>query len=221
MRKAAVALFSAILSLPGVCTAAAIPVHNTGVNASDVLVAPGAQASFWTLAGAPAGATETLGSNPFRFNCCYFPDTATAAWVSPQASGNAGALGIYTYDLVFDLTGLDPASAAITGTFGTDNDGSISLNSNAPVATTGFSSFGAPTPFTINSGFAAGSNTIHVQVNNGGDPTAFFVSFTSATANVPVVVQTTPAPALSWPLLAALAALLAVFGSFTAIARRR
>ena len=48
--------------------------------------------------------------------------------MAPQAGGNAGAVGIYTYDLVIDLTGLDPATASIAGTFGTDNDGSISLN---------------------------------------------------------------------------------------------
>jgi hypothetical protein len=58
--------------------------------------------------------------NPFRyFNGAYFADTATAAWVSPQADGNAGPAGTYTYDLVIDLTGLDPATASITGNFGT------------------------------------------------------------------------------------------------------
>src|SRR5579862_828895 len=100
-----------------VLLAANVPVHNTGVNASNVLVAPGAQASFWTLSAKPGGAVETIGSNPFRFNCCYFADTATAAWVSPQASGNAGATGIYVYDLVVDLTGFDPSTVSISGTF--------------------------------------------------------------------------------------------------------
>ena len=208
------ALFSVVLSLPGLALAASIPVHNTGVNGSDVLVASGAQASFWVLSAEPGGATETIGSNPFRFNCCYFADTATAAWVAPQASGNAGVVGVYTYNLVFDLTGLDPATASITGTFGTDNDGSISLNSSAPAATTGFGSFGAPTPFTINSGFVAGLNTIHLQVDNGGDPTAFFVSFTSATANASAPAgPVQQVPALSWPALAVLALLLAGVGS--------
>ena len=122
------------------------------------------------------------------------------------------AAGIYTYDLVIDLTGLDPATAKIVGTFGTDNDGSISLNGNAPVAVTGFADFVAPTAFVIKSGFVAGLNTIHLQVNNGGDPTAFFVSFISATANgVPVQV-----PALSGPALAALVLLLAGMGALLA-----
>jgi hypothetical protein len=200
--------------LPGLAAATSITVHNTGVNASNSLVAPGAQASFWALSAKPAAAVETIGSNPFRyFNGAYFADTATAAWVSPQADGNAGPAGTYTYDLVIDLTGLDPATASITGNFGTDNDGSISLNGNPPVATTGVASFGAPTPFTMNSGFVAGLNTIHLNVNNQGDPTAFFVAFTSAATGGGVQVAV---PALSWPVLAALALLLAAVGPLLA-----
>jgi hypothetical protein len=207
------ALLAAVLALPGFALAAPITVHNTGVDASNALVAPGAQASFWTLSAAPVGATEVIGSLPFRyFNGAYFADTTTAAWVSPQASGNAGQTGIYTYDLVINLAGFDPATASITGTFGTDNDGAVWLNANPPVATTGVGAFGAPTPFTINSGFVPGLNTIHVQVNNVGDPTAFFVSFTSAAATAVLI----PVPALSWPALVGLALLLAGLGSLLA-----
>ena len=204
--------FLATWLLPALAIAASIPVHNTGVNASNVLVAPGAQASFWTLTARPGGATEAIGSLPFRFNCCYFPDTATAAWVSQAASGDASVAGTYTYDLVVDMTGLNPASASISGTFGTDNSGSISLNGNPPVATTGSGDFGAPTPFTINSGFVPGLNTIRVQVANEGNPTAFFVSFTSATAEAFVA----PVPAMSWQALIALAVVLGGMGSVLA-----
>src|SRR5262245_39369228 len=91
--------------LTGLAFAAPLPVHNTGVNTSNVLVAPGAQASFWTLSAAPAGASVSIGSLPFRYyNGAYFPDSSIAAWVSPQAGGNAGTTGIYTYELVVDLT---------------------------------------------------------------------------------------------------------------------
>ena len=172
--------------------AATITLHNTGVNSSDVLVASGAQASFWSLSAEPSGASEAIGSLPFRFRAgSYFADTTSAAWVSPNANGNAGAGGFYTYDLVFNLAGLNPATASISGNFGTDNDGSISLNNNAAVATQGFTGFGAPTAFVFNSGFVAGPNTIHVKVNNGGDPTAFFVQL-SGTASV--IDGTVPEP---------------------------
>jgi PEP-CTERM motif-containing protein len=164
--------------------AATITLHNTGVNASDVVVAPGDPTAFWSLSAKPAGATESIGSTPFRFNAGpYFADNAISAWVSPNANGFAGAGGIYTYDLVFDLTGLDPTTAAISGVFGTDNDGSISLNNDAPAATTCFGCFFAPTPFAFNSGFVAGLNTIHLNMNNGGDPSGFRVEL-SGTASV-------------------------------------
>lgn len=211
MRKRSMwaALLATVVALPSLALAAVV-VHNTGVDTSNVLVAPGAQASFWTLSAAPSGATESIGDLPFRYiNGAYFADTGSAAWVSPQSSGNAGQLGPYTYDLVIDLAGVDPAWVSLSGTFGTDNEGAIWLNANAPVATTGFADFGVPTPFTIDSGFVPGLNTIHVQVSNDGDPTAFFVAFTSVAAS-PVAV---PVPATSWPTLAALAWLLAVMGS--------
>jgi hypothetical protein len=178
-------------------------------------VAAGAAASFWTLSAKPAAATETIGSNPSRyFNGAYSPDTSTAAWVSPQSGGNAGATGNYTYDLTVDLTGLNPATAVITGVFSTDNDGSISLNSGAAVATSAFSGYGGTVPFTFNSGFVAGVNTIHVTVDNGGDPTAFFVQFSTATTNP---VPTTPAPRSLWLMAVALMCL----GFYFFVFRRR
>jgi hypothetical protein len=195
--------FLAALSVPA-AQGANLVVHNTGVNSSDVLVSAGAQASFWTLSAEPGGAVETIGSNPFRFFFgSYFADTGSAAWVAPQASGNAGVAGDYTYDLSVDLTGFQPGTAAISGNFGTDNSGSIALNGNAAVATVGNAAFGAPTAFTINSGFTTGVNLIHVTVTNNGDPTAFFVQFTSATATPTVVA--TPVPPTIWLTLLGLA----------------
>jgi hypothetical protein len=209
--------FLAALLVPA-AQGANLVVHNTGVNTSDVLVASGAQASFWTLSAEPIGAVETINSNPFRFlGAGYFADTASAAWVSPQASGNAGVLGNYTYDLSVDLTGFQPATAVISGNYGTDNSGSIFLNGNAAVATTGNAAFGAATPFTINSGFTAGVNTIHVTVTNNGDPTGFFVQFTSATATPTVTVTPTPVPPSIWLTLIGLACL----GLFLGYSRRR
>ena len=167
----------------GLVSAATITVHNTGVNGSNVVQPIGSPTSFWTLLSEPAGASETLGSTPFRyFNGAYYADNSVSGWVSPTASGNAGVAGNYVYQLMVDLTGFDPASAVITGTFGTDNNGSIALNGNPASATTCFACFSAPTSFSL-TGFTAGLNSIRLTVNNGGDPTAFRVEFASATAN--------------------------------------
>lgn len=184
--------FIVAILLPVSAVAQSVVVHNTGVDNSDVLVSAGAQTSFWTLLSAPGGATEAAGSNAFRyFNGAYAPDSASSAWVSPNASGNASVGGLYVYQLLVDLTGIDPATVVITGQFSTDNDGFIRLNGGASVATSPFAGFGSLTSFTLNSGFVDGTNSIEVGVNNGGNPTAFRVEFSSATGT-PVPVPTMP-----------------------------
>ena len=199
-------VFASALLLPSLAMAASIVVHNTGVDSSDVLVAPGASTAFWLLSSKPGGATETIGSNPFRFNCCYWADQSNAAWVSTVAGGSSSAGGNYVYDLQINLTGLDPSSAVISGKYGSDNSGQVWLNGNAPVLVQGsnFGSYPASPNFTISSGFVPGINTIHVQVTNEGNPTAFFVQFTSATANAAAGVPEPGAMALTFGALAGL-----------------
>jgi hypothetical protein len=174
----------ALLGASTLVEAATLTVHNTGVDAGDTLVAIGDVTGFWTLTAQPAGAGLTLGANPVRFrHPSFFADTATSAWVAGSTNGVDNVVGGFAYALTVDLTGFNPDSAVISGIFGTDNDGSIALNGHAPVATTAFAGFGAPTPFTFTDGFVAGLNTIAVAFNNGGGPTAFHVQFSTATAS--------------------------------------
>jgi hypothetical protein len=190
------AVFALLLSASPVW-ASSIPfvLHNTGLDTTgNALAAPNGGASFfWTLASAPAGATEAVGSGTFRFNCCYFPDVADAAWVSPGSTGNASVGGFYVYQTMLDLTGFDPNSVSITGFFGTDNDGFIRVNGGPNAATTGFGAFGGHTAFSLTSGFVAGQNFIQVGVDNGGNPTAFMVHFDTTAVN-PLGPGVTPEP---------------------------
>lgn len=187
------AIVAAVL-FPIAALAAPITVHNTGVDLSDTLVAYGAQTEFWTLASAPVGATEVIGSDPFRFNCCYIADSLESAWVSPAASGNASVGGVYVYQLLVDLTGFDLSTVSIAGAFSTDNDGFIRVNGGAAAATTGFADFNAMHAFLLDSDFIAGINSIQVGVNNGGNPTAFRVEFSEATGR-PIDPTAVPEPA--------------------------
>jgi len=101
----------------GLLSATPITVHNTGVNGSDVVQAIGAATSFWTLLSELVSASETRGGTPFRyFNGAYYADNAVSGWVSPTASGNAGAGGNYVYELAVDLTGFNLATVSISGT---------------------------------------------------------------------------------------------------------
>ena len=207
-------MFVGILAGAGALSASPITVHNTGVNASDVLQPIGSTTSYWTLVSEPGTAIEPLGGNPFRYyNIAYFADDAVSGWVSPTASGNAGVGGFYTYQMSFDLTGFDPATAAISGIFGVDNDGAILLNGNT-VASVGNADFATPKLFTMNTGFVSGLNTISIRMDNAGDPSAFRVEFSSATANTtfqPLVfteVASVPEPGTGVLLTAGLAAIL-------------
>lgn len=183
----------AVLFFPVIAAAAPITVHNTGVDASDVVVGAGQATAFWRLLSAPIGATEAIGSNPFAyFHPAYAADSATSKWVSPNASGNASVSGpggpgdfsaLYVYELQVDLTGFVPSSAVIAGAFATDNTGFIRLNGGPSVATSGYAGFGSLTSFILNSGFVAGVNSVQVGVYNQGNPTALRVQITSATAD--------------------------------------
>lgn len=176
-----ITLIASMLVGAGLAVSAPIIVHNTGVNNSDVLVAPGASTSYWTLTSAPAGSVAALNSTPFRYiHPAWVADTSAAAWVSPAANGNAVGIGTYVYTLTFSMAGLNTSTAQITGRFTSDNDSTISLNGGAPVASRAFEQFGSFTNFSFTTGFNAGTNTIQVAVNNGGDPTGFIVEFITA-----------------------------------------
>jgi hypothetical protein len=76
--------------------------------------------------------------------------------------------GLYVFQLSFDLTGLVPSTASISGQWATDNNAEIFLNGVSTGITTGFAGFGALSPvFNINSGFVNGINTLEFRVTNG------------------------------------------------------
>lgn len=196
----------AFLVLGSALSAAPIIVHNTGVNNNDVVQGNGSPTSFWLLYAEPTNAGYAFESTPFAYyNSEYYPDNHRSGWVSPGSNGRAGARGLYIYRMAFDLTGLNPATAFIYGTFGTDNIGFMSLNGNAAVATTGPVDFGAPTAFSFTSGFVEGINTVWVGVVNEVDPTAFRVEFYGATADPVVGGQEVPEPGTAALLLGGLA----------------
>ncbi len=87
--------------------------------------------------------------------------------------------------LTFDLTGLDPTTASISGTGSADDSAIIRLNGNATGQT--FPAFNVLSTFSITSGFIAGVNTLDFVVSNGGagpNPTGLLVNSLSGTARL-------------------------------------
>lgn len=198
----------AALLIPVAAAAAPITVYNTGVNLSNVLVAAGLPTAHWQLLSAPSGSALAIGSTPYAFtHPAYVANTPTSQWVSPAPNGNApvGSFwspGLYVYALTINLAGFNHNTAVITGRFSTDNIGYIAVNGGLPAAISGYTGFSSFTNFTLNSGFVAGLNTIRVGFLNQGNPSAFHVQFSSATAT-----STAPPPPVSVPELSSLAIL--------------
>ncbi|MGD0233892.1 MAG: PEP-CTERM sorting domain-containing protein [Syntrophorhabdales bacterium] len=186
-KKFRVSLFAAKVMLSVVVSlcclwavqAEAVPIpglFNTGVDNSNALLPDGTIDPHYTLTAAP-GFTVPRGTvvyNPSSYTFYnWVANTANSQWIGLQSTARYYSAGLYDYDITFDLTGLNPATAVITGEFAADNNAVIYLNGTSTGATTptlGFSSF---TPFTISSGFVSGVNTLKFQVTNLADVATF------------------------------------------------
>lgn len=131
----------------------------------------------------------------------WLNNTPTSKWIAPRfntqsAFGAAGAAGDYVYRLTFDLTGLDPSTAVLTGDWATDNAGLDILLNGVPTGNANATQFGSFTAFSIPAGspFVAGVNTLDFQLNNSAvGYTGLHVQFTTATADVLVPEPATAA----------------------------
>jgi PEP-CTERM motif len=155
--------------------AAIIPgLFNTGVNNNDERSPAGSLEQHYVLTG------EVSPAYVYDANATLITD---GMWATPPAdsmwigSGEPGVVnppveppGSYNYTLTFDLTGLDPASAWISGKWASDNGSTINLNG----VYTGYTKSGINGDwtyvtaefFTISAGFLSGVNTLEFQVNN-------------------------------------------------------
>ncbi len=141
----------------------------------------------------------------------YPANDANSRWISLSSGGGVGG-SVSVYRLSFDLTGLDPLTALVSGRGATDDLGRIFLNG----ADTGMdiNGFGAFSSFTLNSGFVSGINTLDFRVTDVfGAPTALRVVDLTGTADA-IVNPGVPEPA-SWALM------IAGFGLTGAAMRRR
>ncbi|PYM11494.1 MAG: hypothetical protein DME18_13845, partial [Verrucomicrobia bacterium] len=102
----------------------------------------------------------------------WIAEGPNSRWIAPQADQSSGNQpGIYTYQTTFDLTGLDQATARITGQLATDNGlATVRLNGTdltgiTSAGFTAFTSFAIP----LGSPFVAGTNTLEFDVSNAGN----------------------------------------------------
>jgi hypothetical protein len=145
--------------------AANIPgVFSTGVDNFGALLPVGTVDPHYTIAASPFG---SIFARTTTTHHDWIANTASSRWINVTASGTDIAVpGIYEYTLTFSLVGFDHTSAAINGTWASDNDSKIFLNGVDTFLSNPISQFGALVPFTLNSGFVAGINELRFVVNN-------------------------------------------------------
>jgi Lamin Tail Domain/CotH kinase protein/Carbohydrate binding domain/Immunoglobulin domain len=194
---------AALLSLASTFPArsATIPgLFNSGVDNNGNLLASGSVDPHWTLISSddpsfPGPNAYVLPDNSYPIPP-WVANGPNSKWISPQTSQATGNLpGDYVYRITFDLTGLEPSSAVITGLWTSDNAGpDVRVNG----VSTGITSDGnfpvLGNPFTINSGFVDGLNTLDFVVNNASttvNPTGFRVEL-SGTADLEAPPGTKP-----------------------------
>lgn len=175
--------------------AAQVTAFNTGVDNSGNLLPSGNVDPHYTLVVNPDGggsAPFVVVNNGFPLGCCWFADGPNSQWIAPQPlyfPSSADAVGIFDYQTTFNVTG-DPSKTTLLGQWATDNEGiDILINGQSTGNTipapnqVGFASF---TPFTINGGFVAGTNTLDFIVHNDGGPMGLRVELPPTPPSCPV-----------------------------------
>jgi PEP-CTERM motif len=203
----------AILLVAGgtTCASAATidTLFNTGVDASGVPVADNTPDIHWNLVapGAQTGAplvVTSAGGFPIP---PWLADNATSAWIgtlNPTALGPTNVTREYHYQTTFDMTGLVPSSAVISGQASQDNfllD--VLINGQSAGISESAVSFGGFTPFSFDAADIAllngGTNTLTWIVQSAttdgtDDYTSLRVEFLTKTADA------IPEPTVAWLL---------------------
>jgi cyanobactin cluster PatC/TenC/TruC protein len=137
----------------------------------------------FTLISAPAGATGTKAVAASSLAGGYAPNTANSFWIGLDKKLSTGQpVGKYDYQTSIDLTGLDPATASITGKVAADDSVTILLN-GVKKATIPSPANGALVPFTISGDFVPGINKLDFVVENGGGPTGLHLQLSGTAAS--------------------------------------
>ncbi len=169
-------------------SAAQILLFNTGVDGSGAVLPDGTVGDpHYTLISAPPTTAGLKILTAASAPSTWLGDNTTSRWIGPNTTQANGPVGIYTYETTFDLTGLDPATATISGIWSTDNPGmDILLNavpSGFTTSATSFSTGFSPFSFAAGSAFVPGVNTLRFVLENQGGPTGLRVELSGTARN--------------------------------------
>ena len=160
-------------------SATVINLASTGTDASGNELPGGSADPHYSVTGPgrPGGGPAVVYSPGSLFGG-WVPDDPHSAWIGFQDSFSSSPHGDYTYELQFDLTGYDPTTASISGSWAADQFGMITLNGLAtgvsvPDGNWNAADFPNLNPFTIpagiSSGFHSGVNRLDFVVTEPDD----------------------------------------------------
>lgn len=183
-------------------TASAAPIttlYNTGVDDSGAVLPDGTVPDpHYTLVSVPSGSSSSVRVKTAALLGSWSPVTASSisGWIAPNNGPSVNSpVGDYVYSTTFNLSGLKPGTAQIMGAWSIDNYGfdirlnGVSLGITLLPPTPNLSS--QFHPFTIDSHFIAGINTLEFVVRNGGqfnNPTGLRVEMTGTADRIPLQI---------------------------------
>ena len=154
-------------------------VFDTGVNASGTPLAGGSTDPHWSIVSGPGITAPAAAFVVTNQEGGVYAQSAASAWIWVNADGSGSTGVAYDFRLTFDLTGLDPSTATLSGSWGVDNNGSIDLNGKAAIGAGTLSLTGGTVnnfnvfySFSITGGFVAGVNTLDFLAEDDGNPGA-------------------------------------------------
>jgi hypothetical protein len=166
--------------------------YDTGLSDSRTLLADGQVDPHYKLVVNPnnPASSDSVVQDSTAFPIAGGPwiqNSSISKWIGPALNTVGAAAGNYSYQLTVDLTGCDPRTAFLAGSWAADDGGSIFLNG----VDTGFSCtnyFVSFSTFTLTNGFALGTNLIEFRVGNASSWTGLRVE------NLRGTVQTESVP---------------------------
>ncbi|MCA9169715.1 MAG: hypothetical protein KDB23_18705 [Planctomycetales bacterium] len=167
-----------------------IRLFNTGTDLHGAILSGGVVDPNWKIVTGP-GVIENSDSFVLKDQRISPPNNPYASspdslWIGVRADGESEINIPYVFRQEFDLTGLDPDTASINGSWAVDNNGIIRLNGLESNIGTGFlsiegdkgssSNWGVLHEFTINQGFQDGINTLEIEMINLNGPAGLQIS---------------------------------------------
>ena len=174
----------ALLALPS--NAAIISyLFPTGVDSSGAPLGDGvSDPNYYILETESSGVVMNENNIP----ASWVSHSSNSNWIWEKATGKPTHV-TRTFRTTFDLTGLDPNTASISGKWAVDNQGLDILVNGISTGQTNFG-FRELTTFNINSGFVDGLNTLDFVAKDLGSISGFLVD--SISGNADAIPQSVP-----------------------------